>query len=231
MRVLSSSLLVALLLPACAQSSSTASRYQLQFDAHDDRGDAIKGLVVSVGETRIGETDKNGILQAEVKAAKGDRYALHITCPKDYASSEMPEHILFRDTKGLAGKEHARIHVQVECARQERVAALLVHTDGRIGMPILVDGALQGRTGPGGFAHLRLDLRPGTQFEVAIDSSQYPELRPANPRRTMSLGTEDELFVFEPAFTETEVKKKKRRRRPKTSETQAPAIKRPVRID
>ncbi len=222
-------LLVAL--AGCAEAEPLSTHYQLQFDAFDDRGKAISGVGVAVGETKIGTTTSTGILRVEVNASKGERFPLHMTCPENYAKSETPEHIVFRDTKGLAGEEHARIHVKLECARLKRVAALLVHADGRPGLPILIDGVEQGRTGPGGFAHLRLDLPPGSQFQVGIDSSEHPSLRPIDPKRTMTQGTEDGLFVFDPVFSEVQPEKKKRRRRKRVAAPELPVKKRPVRID
>ncbi len=224
-------LLLSMCLPACATSGPTTERYSLQFDAIDDRGDPIEGLVVVVGETRIGATGSAGTLQAEVNASKGERFALHLSCPENYQLGESPKHIVFRETKGLAGKSHSRMHVMLECSRQERVAALLVHTEGYADMPVLVDGVQQGRTGADGFAHLRVDLPPGTPFEVAIDSSQHAKLRPVNPRRTMTLGSEDGLFIFAPVFSEVAPVKKKRRKRIRKRGVEKPIVKRPLRID
>lgn len=232
MKRCASTFLLALGLMACSADAPKATHYQLQFDAVDDRGARIAGVVIAVGETRIGTTNETGILQAEVNASKGERFPLHLSCPDDYQKREAPTHIVFRDTKGLEGEKHSRIHVGIECARHERVAALLVHADGRANLPVLVDGVERGRTGPGGFAHLRLDLKPGSQFQVGIDSSEHPTLRPVDPRRTMTLGSEDGLFVFDPVFSEVAPeKKKRRRRRVREPEPEAPAKKRPVRID
>jgi hypothetical protein len=167
-----------------------------------------------------------------VNASKGESFPLHAPCPDDYLDSDAPSHVVFRDTRGLAGERHATIHLQIECARRDRVAALLVHADGQVGMPILIDGVPHGRTGAGGFAHLRLDLPPGSQFQVALDSSEYPQLRPINPRRTMTVGSDDGLFVFDPVFGEAEPVKRKRRRRARKKEVEPVVVKkRPVRID
>lgn len=216
----------------CGTPTSSSTHYQLQFDVVDDRGEALAGVAIAVGDTKIGTTDGTGILRAEVNASKGDRYPLHRQCPEQYESSSEVENIVFRDTKGLKGGEHAKIHVRLQCERQERVAALLVHADGRVGLPVLIDGVEHGRTGPGGFAHIRLDMRPGAQFQVHIDSSERPSLRPVDPRRTMTVGSEDGLFVFDPVFSEVVAQQKiRRRRRVKTSVTPVPKKTRPVRID
>lgn len=231
MRRLESILALTLGLIACGETAPPATHYQLQFDAIDDRGAEIPGVEISVGETRIGITNQQGGLQVEVNATKGQRFPLHFICPDTHHNSTAPEHIVFRDTRGLEGEEHSRIHVQVECARRDRVAALLVHADGHANMPVLIDGVERGRTGPGGFAHLRLDLLPGSQFLVGIDSSQQPELRPVNPKRTMTLGNEDGLFVFDPVFSKVQPPKKTRRRRAPAAAPEVPEKKRPVRID
>lgn len=224
--------LLACLAGGCGTPTPSSSHYQLQFDVVDDRGEALAGVAIAVGETKIGTTDLTGILRAEVNASKGDRYPLHRRCPERYESTSEIENIVFRDTKGLEGGAHARIHVQLQCERRERVVALLVHADGRVGLPVLIDGVEKGRTGPGGFAHLRLDTRPGAQFQVHIDSREHPSLRPVDPRRTMTVGNEDALFVFDPVFSEiVPQKKKSRRRRAQPPVRPAPEKTRPVRID
>jgi hypothetical protein len=224
-------LIPVLLTAACSASPPPEARYELEFQASDDRGDPVEGLTVAIGETRIGNTDARGLLRAEVNASKGERFPLHAPCPGDYLESDAPGHVVFRDTRGLAGARSTTIRLEIQCARRDRVAALLVHADGQAGMPILIDGLPHGHTGTGGYAHLRLDMQPGEQFEVALDSSDHPKLRPINPRRTMTLGAEDDLFVFDPVFVEVEPPKKKRRRRKKKVEEPVIVKKRPIRID
>ena len=232
MKHITTLLFAALALQACSGSNRLPSRYELEIEASDDRGDPVRGVAIAIGDTRIGSTDDAGLLRAEVNASRGERFPLHAPCPDNYVDSEAPSQVIFGDTKGLKGQANARIQVQIVCSRRDRVAALLVHADGHAGMPILIDGIAQGRTGPGGFAHIRLDLQPGAQFQVALDSSEHPKLRPIDPRRTMTLGSEDGLFVFDPVFREVEPQKKKRRRRTRRKVQEPLAVKRrPVRID
>jgi len=119
-------LLVALvlILPLSSLSANSqtpaVTQYQLHFEAIDDRGDAISGVAVAIGETRIGTTGTSGVLRAEVNASKGERFPLHVSCPKDYDNAKAPEHIAFRDTEELAAEQNSRIHVLVECARRWR---------------------------------------------------------------------------------------------------------------
>lgn len=224
--------LLALACHACSAPNRTPARYELEFLALDDRGDAIADLEIAIGDTRIGSTDKSGLLRAEVNAHRGERFPLYAPCPDEYVELEAPSHVIFQDTKGLESDRNARIQAQIECARQNRVAALLVHADGHAGMPIVINGTVQGHTGPGGFAHIRLDLKPGAQFQVALDSSEYPTLRPIDPRRTMTLGSEDGLFLFDPVFSEAEPERKKKRRRTRKREPKPVTVKkRPVRVD
>ena len=221
-----------LLAGACADNDKKPGRYELLFRVTDDLEEGIANIPITVGETNIGITDHEGRLRAEVNSHDGDRYALRAPCPEDYDLEQAPDEVVFMDTKGLGGDRSTTISLRIVCKRRIRVAALLVHADGHEGMPILVNGVPRATTGPDGFAHLRLEGEPSTQFEVTLDTSSKPDLLPRNPRHEMQMGGSDELFVFDPVFSQVEVepvaKPKRRKRRVKK---EAPAPRRPVKID
>ena len=223
-------ILVAGLCHGCTDTSAAMTRYQLSFQSLNDRGLPISNMKIAVGETLIGSTGPDGRLRAQVNARAGDRFPLHAPCPDQTLKTEAPAQIVFQESHGLSGEKNTTINVRVVCSRHERVAAVLVHADGYSDMPILIDGQRQGRTGPGGFAHLRLDLKPGSQFQVALDSSAHPRLQPSNPRQTLKIGSEDALFVFEPVFSQAKPARKSRRPTRPKQERPAPK-KRPIRID
>lgn len=227
--------LASLMLLACGHPAKEASRYTLTFATVDDLGEPLARVPIQVGETAIGRTGESGVLRAEVNAKDGDRYPLVAPCPDGYLQMEVPDEVVFLDTRGLGGEKNASLEIQIVCTRKTRVAAVLVHTGGYEGMPILVDGIAKGTTGPGGYAHLRLEGVSSSQFEISLDTSGEPNLLPKNPRHQLQLGGEDGLFVFEPAFSKAEElpKKPKRRRRRRSSSEEAETgkPKRPVKID
>ncbi len=222
-------------LVACAAPTKEPARYSLSISAVDDRGSALRDIPIHIGETDIGMTDGNGVLRAEVNASDGDRYPLVAPCPEAHEPLQMPDEVVFLDTRGLGGEKNATLEIRVVCKRQSRIAAVLVHAAGLEGMPILIDGIKKATTGPGGIAHLRLEGASSSQFEIALDTRDKPSLVPQNPRKEVQLGDEDGLFVFEPAFSEAESRrpaKSKRRRRRRAQETpEAAKPRRPVKID
>ncbi|MCP4446822.1 MAG: hypothetical protein GY811_15960 [Myxococcales bacterium] len=226
-------LLAVVLGGACDEPETRVNRYSLTFSVADDTGNPLSRIPIRIGQTEIGETDLSGALRADVNARDGDRYALSAPCPEGYEFHDAPKEVLFLDTQGLAGKVNASLEIHIVCKRQARVAAVLVHADGLVGMPILVDGVPWGETGPGGFAHLRLEGASNSPFEISLDTSGSPTLVPKNPRHEMQLGSEDGLFVFEPVFSEAEAKpkSKRRRRRKRPDAEKASRPRRPVKID
>lgn len=217
---------------ACDEQRPSEISYEIAFKAVDDRGMELAGIAIKVGETLLGATDQNGSLRVEVQAREGEQYPLHAPCPKTYLPKDPPTEIFFRGVTALHGEALTQIDLRLVCARSSRVAALMVHADGYANMPILIDGVAQASTGPDGFAHLRLDLAPGAQFQVSLDSSVEPTLVPVNPSQTMSMGEEDGLFVFDPTFREAPREKKPVRVRPRKKRIVVePTPKRPVRID
>ncbi len=233
--LLVASLYSTFLFAACEEKTQSVTRFELVFHVADAHKQGLGNIPIRVGETEIGKTDRNGSLVAEVNARDGDRYTLAAPCPAAYKVLEIPAEVVFLDTKGLEGNKNTTIEIQVVCKRRLQVAALLVHADGHEGMPILVDGVKQGVTGPGGFAHLRLEGESNSQFRVSLDTSLAPTLVPQNPRHDVQLGDDDGLFVFEPVFSKAEPKakpKRRRRRRAKSAEPTAPAKpSRPIKID
>ncbi len=233
--ILAASLCSTFLFAACQEKEQSVTRFELVFNVVDDHQRGLGNIPIRVGETEIGKTDSKGSLVAEVNARDGDRYALAAPCPADYNVLEVPAEVVFLDTKGLEGKKNTTLEIRVVCKRHLQVAALLVHADGHEGMPVLVDGVEQGVTGPGGFAHLRLEGEPNSQFRVSLDTSSAPTLVPQNPRHDIELGNDDGLFVFEPVFSEAEPKaepKRRKRRRAKSAKPTAPAKpSRPIKID
>lgn len=222
--------LVLVAAPACKNGEGHRPiPFELEFTGANDRNEALAGISIRVGDTDIGRTDENGRLHVSVAAQARDRYPLRVRCPSEHVAVTAPSEIVFLAKRDLDGENNSRIEVAIECERAQRVAAVLVHTPGYEGMPVLVDGVETARTGPGGFAHLRVDLPPSAPFLVEIDSSEYPKLIPQNPRRSMSIGQEDGLFVFEQSFSEMKPRREKHRRSKK--KTQEPTIKRPIRID
>lgn len=224
--------LVALHFAGCSQAEPDAIEFNLDVSAVDDRARGIPGIEVRIGDTRIGETSDSGHLGARVRAYDGQSFEFHAQCPDGFSSSEIPEKVVFRDTQGLEGKNSQRMNFEIRCTRRERVVAVLVHADGQSDMPVLVDGQPSGKTDAMGFAHLRLDLQPHTQFEISLDSSRSPELLPASPRQLMVVGEQDSLFIFEPSFVKAPPppQKKRRKRRKKTVENVVEK-QRPVRIN
>jgi len=217
---------------ACDEQRPPETSFAIHFQAVDDRGMELPGIDINVGETLLGATDSGGSLRVEVQARAGQRYPLVAPCPASYQPKDPPTEIFFRDTVALHGEALTQIDLRLVCARSSRVAALLVHADGYENMPVLIDGIAQASTGPDGFAHLRLDLAPGAQFQVSLDSSSQPSLVPVNPSQTMSIGEEDGLFIFDPTFREPPPEKKPARVRPrKKKKVVEPTPKRPVRID
>jgi len=216
---------------ACADETSEPILFSLDVNAVDDRGGAIPGIEVHVGETAIGKTEEDGHLRARVHASDGQSFRFHAKCPGGHSSSKIPDRVVFRDTRGLEGSRTQSMKFQIRCTRNERVVALLVHAGGQAGMSVLVDGVVSGTTNAEGFAHLRLDVEPNSEFEVSLDSSAFPELLPSNPRRVLTIGDEDELVVFEPAFSTAPKPERKSRRRRRKKESAPVKKKRPVRIN
>ena len=215
----------------CAKSEADKNLYDIDVEAIDDQGSFIAGIDVAIGETHLGTIASDGHLRARVSASDGQRFSFHAQCPDGYSSEAIPTEVVFRNSRGLAGKKSDRLHFRIECSRNERVIALLVHSAGHAGVPIRVDGETLGLTDANGLGHFRIDRKPGAQFEVSIDDTAFPSLVANNARQTIVLGAEDDLIIYDPEFVAPVVVEKKKRRRRKKRSAEKPVRKRPIRID
>lgn len=217
-----------LALASCQAEAPKRNSHALKFYGEDDRGDPVSGIHIALGQAELGLTGASGELRTQIRASHGQKYPVRARCPKEYEPAQVPADLVFRETREIAGQPSS-VSVRILCSRSLRVAALLVHATGVEGLPISIDGVVEGHTGLGGFEHLRIDAAPGTKVDVALDTSSMPELRPSNPSRILSIGATDSLLIFDQEFHKDKPVRKRRRRAKKRPEAQAK--RRPVRID
>jgi hypothetical protein len=56
------------------------------------------------------------------------------------------------------------------------------------------------RTDASGAAHFALEVAPGAQFTVALQTDENPKLKPQNPSKPFTIGQTDEILLFEQKF-------------------------------
>jgi hypothetical protein len=87
-----------------------------------------------------------------------------------------------------------------------RKVVIAVRADNGGGLPVLYLGKQVTRTDASGAAHFALEVPPGAQFSVGLDTSDRRDLKPQSPSKPFTVGQHDDVMIFDQRF---EVEKKR----------------------
>jgi hypothetical protein len=163
-------------------------------------------------------TDGAGRFVAKLKGPEGRIARVEIECPKGWLARsgnyrELP--IRFVRPIASSGLLQVPMEARFECARKNRKVVLLVRTNGRSGLPIRALGRRVATTDREGVAQTIFEGEPGEEFEVSIDTTNSPTLRPSMPNRRLTIPSDSQILVFDQKFEEKVKKKRTKRKRNK----------------
>lgn len=200
---------------ACSGGSSDRVVFDLIFEAKNDTGQPVPGVVISGNGKQLGNTGADGVLRAYIRAKDGTSLRARAVCPEGYREPAQPAPMRLRHFRSVASKDRGELRVTIECRATERLVALVVNTNKRADLPVLMDGREIARTNAEGVAHVALRVAPNSTFQVALDTSDQENLRPKSPLGTFTVADADSLVVFDQPFEEVVKKKKRHHRRKK----------------
>lgn len=204
---------------SCAQNEPAG--FEVHVEVLANRTKPVPGARVSADGRYLGTTNAAGSLRARVPGQSGQRLAVGVACPEGHATRgptrglQLPK----LNARGFGSEPRSPIHHVVACDPIKHEAVILVRATGDVtGLPVRIDGQVVGRTDELGFAHFHFRSRPGSRFEVTLDTSSHEELLPENPKQAFQV-EQDELFVFDQHF---EMPKRRRGRRRKARTRSVP---------
>ena len=215
-----STILALLPVLGCQEPETMTPRHAVTITVEGTPGRPLQGVEFDVNGTIIGISDQHGLIHTMLEGREGTTIDIHHTCPEGSSSES--------DTKSLAlisfqsvdpSANASGLQMTVRCTPNERPVAFVVNADGFANLPILIDGEEVAHTDESGLAHILLESRPNRNFQVQVATADFERLRPENPQRVFTLGSEPEVFVYTPGFTELPPPRqaRRRRRRPTTS--------------
>jgi hypothetical protein len=206
----------------CAPEGDTRPTFEFAATARIDGVTALAGVEVSAAGRALGKTNTDGTVRARLRGKEGARVKIAAKCPNGYRLQSAPQEVILRRFRNIDNSASVT-RISIECAPTQRTAALVIRT--RPNISILIDGKKVAHTDSDGVAHASLELPPNTAFEVTLDTSAHPNLRPRNPATRLTLLDRDEVFPVEYEFKEVApppppvakvvVRKKRRRTRKK----------------
>ena len=216
-------LLACLGLVACAPPA--VKNFQIDLFTRSDSGARLGNVEIWHGGQLLGTTTEEGQLSAEVVAADDSDFRVRFVCPEGYtAARDRAEVSLRRVSRSTA------FRLVLECKPNTRNAVIVVRAN--VGnLPLLHDGEPVGRTDRNGIAHVALDIAEGEAFEVTLDTSFNPDLRPSHPKYAFVMPAHAEAFAVTEDFSlwtppapppAPKVEKPKKKRKPKKKAAVAP---------
>jgi len=197
-------------LTACAAPEPVSVSRPIELHAVTGGGQKLSGVRAWVDGAQLGQTHSDGVLRTTLRGRPRQRIRLSWACPAGY-DPPAAERDLALDVPTAEGVELPALKLEARCSALEIEAALVVRAQGapREGLPVRVRNELVARTDADGLAHLVVRARRGSALTVALDTSGYPRLVPANPVETFQLGDEDTILLLDRTLTTPPVKTKR----------------------
>lgn len=206
--------LVASLATGCTKMSAQpppAAPFTVAIAVEGDPGQPLTGAEILRSDKTVATTGPDGRAEITLAGADGETIDASIKCPAGHTSPARPVSIrLARTEDGTAPV------VKVSCPPTQRRVIVAIKAENGANLPVVYLGKVITRTDASGAAHIALDVAPGAQFEVTLDTAENARLKPPSPSRPFTVGQSDDILLYEQKF---DVAKKKRGRHAKAKPT------------
>lgn len=193
------------LLTACGSPTAQTKSYSFIVLGESDPEMPLSGIEVRRGNDLLARTGNDGSAVFEIEGVEGRRIPLTPVCPTGHRSTQDILTVVLK-TYATGGTPK----LQLRCPPKERHLAVAVRFKQGAHLPILHRSRVLATTDANGTAHLLLKGEAGDDFELQVDTSQTPDLRPQNPSARFTITDGDEIQLFEQDFL---LPKRKVRRR------------------
>jgi hypothetical protein len=171
--------------------------FDLIVRVESDPGHAVPGAnIVRNGKT-LASTAPDGRAQVRLTGNEGDSVEVFVKCSDDFQSPAKPVLLaLHRMTDKTKLPEYT-----AACPPSVRRVVVAVRAENGANLPVTYLGKAVGRTDASGAAHVLLAMRPGDQFELALDTTNDPRLSPKSPNALFVVKPKDDIQAFDVKFT------------------------------
>jgi hypothetical protein len=195
LRQLSRVLLALIALVSCAQEAAV-DEYELSIRIESDPGRPLAGATLIGAGAFQTVSDVTGTVRMRVLGEQGQRLRFQIRCPYGHRSPEQPLEL----TLTRLGAEAPPPEYRVRCAPELRSVVIAVRAQHGPGLPVTYLGREVARTDRSGAAHVVMQLPPREPFELSLDTSSEPRLKPQNPSQRLAPPDTDAVLLFDETF-------------------------------
>ncbi|HET9953498.1 MAG TPA: hypothetical protein VFQ61_03285 [Polyangiaceae bacterium] len=167
----------------------------IQVDANPD--EPLAGVGIWSGSQKMGVTGPEGRAVTVLEGLEGQVFSLRVACPEGHREATQPLAIALHT---VADGDPAPLY-QARCEPLQRSVVVAVRAERGPNLPLLYLGREVARTDSAGSAHVLLKGASEDSIELTLDTSGSPELRPRSPSTRFEVPGNDDLLVFNQAFT------------------------------
>jgi len=189
--------IAAMALASCSDPPSPTFDVVIHVDG--DPGQPLSGATLIRDNRDVAATDATGNARLIIRGTEGMSFDYMIRCPIDYESPTKPVTVVLRT---MVDKNRPPEY-PVACAPQIRRVVVALRADGGQNLPVIYLKQRVAITDASGAATVLLNMRPGDQFELGLDTSAkgYERLRPQNPIQAFHVNPKDEVIPWNAKFT------------------------------
>lgn len=189
---------LAAVVEACAPAVPKTFAQDALFRVESDPGVPIPGAVISSGGEVITRTSGTGRAQLRMTGRDGDVFKVLVACPEKFEpASQLDFDLVVRRTVEERVPEFV-----ARCVPSQRRALVAVRTTNGPDLPIVHMGKEIARTDAAGAATVVLDVHPGDDVELVLDTHARPKVHPQNPALAFKASNRDDaVVVLEQVFT------------------------------
>lgn len=167
-----------------------------------DPGKPVVGATMTRSNKLLGTTKADGRATLKLTGVEGEISDVTVTCPEGFQAPAAPLGIrLTRIAEKSKLTEYA-----VQCSPSMRRVVVAVRADNGPNLPVVYLDQTVTRTDAAGAASFALEVAPGSQFNVSLDTSERKDIKPISPSKLFVVSTQDDVFLFDQRF---EVEKKR----------------------
>jgi len=144
----------------------------------------------------LGTTGLDGRAMLTLAGAEGETTDVTVKCPDQFTSPAKPTSI--RLTR-FADKTKVPEY-RVSCPPMLRRVVVAVKAENGPNLPVVYLNHVITQTDPSGAAHFALEVAPGAQFQVTLDTGENARLKPPSPSKPFTAPQHDEILVFDQKF-------------------------------
>lgn len=178
-------------------SKAVAPEFPIAVLVYGDARQPLADVELYDQKTLVGKTNANGRVGLKLTGKEGGTVSLRVKCPVTFKSPEKPIVVGLR----LMSEGSPAPKFEAECVPLLRTVVVGLRAENGANLNVIRLNQVVGRTDDQGVAHLSMQVSPGEQIALTLNTSGNPNLRPQNPTLSFIAADRDEMLLLEQKFT------------------------------